>query len=174
MGIFSNLFGSSESTSAAYSKNYNASIWPAKFLTMAITEVGGEPVTGEQLRDVIGDIYPNLQDEDYTTIAVSVSEMHNLVDKSKDTWDNLWDNFCSQLQNYKNSETFAVAKKVACTAFLIKMVEEMNEISNNYTYRIGKDLERNLNLSKHDFINILNEEKENSGYNSYLDSLEDL
>ena len=77
------------------------------------------------------------------------------------------------LVKYKlaNSVTFEVVRNVANTAFLIKMVEEMDEISENYNYRFGANLERHTSLCKEDIMSIMEEEKENSGYNAYLDEI---
>ena len=171
MGFFSKLFGGDDSSSPAYTKADSADIWPAKFLTIAITEVQNEAANSQQLKEVIGEIYPHLSDENYTSIADSVMDMNNLVVDSKDTWDNLWDNFCSQLSDYKNSESFEVVRNVSNTAFLIKMIEEMDEISENYNYRFGANLEQHTSLCKEDIISIMEEEKENSGYNAYLDDI---
>ncbi len=171
MGFFSSLFGGGSDNSPAYSKNDSAQVWPAKFLAMAITEVGKETVDANELRNVIGPLFPYLTDEDYSNVAESVADMNDLVLRSSTEWDDLWDNFCSQLSDYKNSESFEIVRIVSNTSFSIKMVEEMEEVAENFVYRFAKHLEKYTMVSKADLIAIMEEEKENSGYNNYLNNL---
>ena len=170
MGFFSSLFWGG-SSAPSYAKDDSADIWPAKFLTIVITETGNEAPLLQQVKEIIGALYPDLPETDLLAITTSVGEMNYLVSSSKTDWDAVWDDFSAQLRNYKNSESFTIVRKVAQIAFLLKMEEGMREVAQTYVSRIGSHVEKYTLVSKSDFIAIMEEEKENTGYNDYLNSL---
>ena len=172
VGFFDKLFGKSEnSSSTANSMNDRADVWPAKFLTIAISETVNEAPGIDVVKEIIDDVYPTLSQSDVESITKSVCEMTSLVQSSDSDWDSIWDAFSTQLSAFNNSESFEIVKRVANTAFLLKMQENMQDIAENYTYRIGSHLEKYSSVSKSDFIAIMEEEKENTGYNEYLNDL---
>lgn len=165
MGFFDKLFGGSDNTET---NKDTAAIWPAKFLTISIAETVNEAPGKDVVKEIIDDLYTDLTENDVLTITESVSQIMEQIKCSEVDWDTVWDNFCAQLQDYKNSESFDIVKRLGNTACLLKMQENMQEIAENYVYRMGSHFERYTTISKSDFMIIMEEEKENTGYNDFL------
>ena len=59
-----------------------------------------------------------------------------------------------------------LVRSVASVAFKFKMLVGMEEMAESYVYWLSK-MEDYMQISKSDFKLILEEEKENTGYNDY-------
>jgi hypothetical protein len=151
--------------------NYNSIgdspiIWPAKFVIMVIAEENTEAPSEEETMGFLESAFPNLSTSDFANLHSFVVKAHGTCSNSKEEWDKVWDTFLSQLQTFKISETFSAMKEIAHIYWLFKMEESMNEVMENFTYRMSQ-YEQYLQISKSDYRSILEEAKEITGYNQF-------
>lgn len=166
MGLLSKLLGLNNEND---SNSDSPQTWTAKFLILSMTESTGEAPSLEELKEVIEEAFPEFPKSELNNLHSSVVALHKKSGNNKTEWDKIWDNFSSQLKNFKLSETFSVAKDIASSAYILKMTEGMEEVAETYVYRMSQS-EKYLLISKQDFMYILKEEAENTGYNDYINN----
>jgi hypothetical protein len=170
MGFFSSLFGGGGTNRQAYAKNDNAETWPAKFMLMAITEASEEAPDRIQAVEVIQSAFPEFPNSEFDKTFSAVCDMHECSSGSSEEWDKIWDNFSSQMSSMALSDTFSIVRQMAAAAFILKMEPEMEVVAETYVYRMSTS-EKYLNIGKSDYLQILEEEKENTGYNQFLNGM---
>jgi hypothetical protein len=136
-----------------------------------LTEATGEAPSLDEVKGLLESSFPNFPQSELSNVHSMVVTLHEKSGNCITEWDKIWDNFSSQLKTFKLSETFSLVREVASAAFFLKMEEGMEEVAENYVYRMSK-FEKYLQISKSDFIAILEEEKENTGYNEFENNLQ--
>jgi hypothetical protein len=159
-----------ENNSNVSSNSDSPEHWSAKFLILVITEASGQTPSLEQVKGVLENTYPKLSASEISSIHLSVLALCKNSANSKAEWDKIWDNFSIQLKTFKLSETFSAVREIASNAFHLKMEEGMEEVAQKFVYRMSQ-FEKYLQISKTDYLAILEEEKENTGYNAFKKNL---
>ena len=171
METLKKLFGGGNQTNSNSTSNQDDAItWPAKFLLLSITETSGEAPSLEDIKEVLQNTFQNFTQSKISEIHVSIMALHKKSNNTKNEWDKIWDDFSSQLKTFKLSETFSSVQLIASNAFNLKMAEGMEDVAQNYVYRMSQ-FEKYLQISKSDYLAIIEEEKENTGYNAYINNL---
>jgi len=167
MGLFNKLFGGdNRSNSSNNEKGDSPAIWSAKFVLLAIAEESGEAPSEDETRGILESTFPHFPTSEFVHLHTSLVNAHRTCSNSKAEWDRVWDHFLSQLKTFKLSETFSVMKEVAHIYFLFKMEESLDDVVENFTYRMSQ-FEKYLQISKSDYLSILEDAKENTGYNNF-------
>jgi hypothetical protein len=165
MSFFNKIFGfDSESKNNSLVKHDSPEVWSAKFFLMAITETTEEPPSIDDVKDILSNSFPNFPQNELDSVYFSIVAMQNKTSNLTSEWDNIWKIFFSQLEFFKLSDSFTVMRELASTCWKLKMLEDMDEIAENFTYRISQS-EEYFKISKSDIKEIFEEEKANSGYN---------
>ena len=173
MNFFKKLFGkeTESNTDASSVKIDSPDVWVFKFMLLAITETTGEVLSLNNIKSQLDNFpeFPEHLESELTNIHSFIVEQHKNSDGLKDNWDGIWDQFLSQLKSFKLSETFYTVREVIHICFIFKMDPTTQEIAENYVYRMS-NYEKYLQISKEDYMEILFEEKENTGYNDFLNN----
>lgn len=180
MNFFKSLFGIKEKNSnpfavksdntLAFEKTDAPHVFPAKLMLMVLTETGSESPKIDDINEILRTSFPECPQSEAFMLAVKLMAMHNVAGGSSQKWGDIFDNFLSQLQEYDLTTQKKIATETAATIFILKMQEGMENVAENYVYRLSK-LEKYLSISKSEYIQILEDEKENTGYNEYKNNL---
>ena len=169
MSFFNKIFGfgsHNDVNELVFPKNHNPKTWPAMFTALVIAESTSTPPSHEDVKGVIEDLFPSLLSTEISDIFNSVLAMHNYAKNQESEWKIIWANFLGLLKDMMLSDNFTNVRSVASVAFKFKMLVGMEEMAESYVYWLSK-MEDYMQISKSDFKLILEEEKENTGYNDY-------
>ena len=170
MSFFKNLFGmdteSNNDNNNLSTKIDSPEVWTAKFFLMAITETSDEEPSIEDVEEILINTFPTFPQNELQSVYSSITAMHKNSSNLKSEWDKIWDIFSSQHDFFQLSESFSVCRDLATIAFNLKMADNMENIAENFIYRISQS-EKYFKISKSDFVEIMEEERENTGYNEY-------
>lgn len=173
MNFFKKIFGkeTESNTNASSVKIDSPDIWVFKFMLLAITETTGELLSLNDLKSEIDNfpLFSNNLENELSNIHAFITEQHEKSIGNIDEWNLIWDTFLIQLKSYKFSETFSAIRDVVHILFLFKMDPFTNLVSENYAYRMGQ-FEKYMIITKSDLLEIIEEEKENTGYNDFLNN----
>jgi hypothetical protein len=173
MNFFKKLFGkeTESNTDASSVKIDNPEVWVFKFMLLVTTETTGEVLSLNELKSELDNFtgFRNDLENELSNIHAFITEQHKKSIGNIDEWDLIWDTFLIQLKSFKFSETFTAVRDVVHILFLFKMDPFTNLVSENYAYRMGQ-FEKYMKISKSDLLEIIEEEKENSGYNIFLNN----
>lgn len=170
MNFFKKLFGMNTEFNNNFSVKFDSpEVWTTKFFLMVITETTSEVPSMDDIKEIVTNTFPNFPPNELPSVYSSIISMQKNSSNLKQEWDKIWEIFSSQHNFFKLSESFAVCRKLASIAFNLKMADNMEEIAENLIYRISQS-EKYFKISKSDFVEILEEEKENTGYNDFLNN----
>lgn len=171
MSFFRKIFGTNteHDNSNLSTKNDTPKIWLAKFYLMAIAETSYEVPSIDDFEHILNSTFSDFKQNEIQNVHTSILTMLKNSAGSKIEWDKKWEIFSSQHSFFKISDSFSVCRELASLAFNLKMAEGMQEISENFNYRIGFS-EKYFKISKSDFIEIIEEEREKSGYNNFVNT----
>lgn len=176
MSFLKNLFGSNETKNdpfavkddktLAFEKYDTAETIPVKFMLMVLTEVSGESPKIDDVNGVIESSYPECPKSEAFMLTVRIIAMHKIADSSSEKWKSIYENFFSQLKQLNNDNQRDVLRNIASACFILKMEAGMENVAEKYVYRMSL-IDNFITISKQEYIQILEEEKENTGYNEY-------
>ena len=179
MSFLKNLFGSNEpkndpfavkdDKTLAFEKNDTAVTMPVKFLLMVLTEASGESPKINDVNGVIESTYPECPKSEALMLTVRIIAMNNIAGASSEKWKSIYENFFSQLKQLNNDSQRNVLRNFASACFFLKMEAGMENVAEKYVYRMSL-IDSFITISKQEYIQILEEEKENTGYNEYKNS----
>ena len=160
------LFSVTDDKTLAFEKNDTAETMPVKFMLMVLTEVSGESPKFDDVNGVIESSYPEYPKSEALRLMMQIMAMHTIAGTSSEKWKSIYENFISQLKhlNYDNQQN--VLRNFASGCFFLKMEAGMVKVAETYVYRMSL-IDGFITISKQEYIQILEEEKENSGYNEY-------
>ena len=167
MNFLKKIFGINTETNNNFSVKFDSpEVWTTKFFLMAITETTSEVASMDDIKEIVTNTFPNFPQNELPSVYSSIISMQKNSSNLKQEWDKIWEIFSSQHNFFQLSESFSVCRELASIAFNLKMADNMEEKAENFIYRISQS-EKYFKISKTDFVEIMEEERENTGYNEF-------
>jgi|GEM_PF-2602063 hypothetical protein len=169
MGIFDKLFKSNSQNNIP---KLQADTWAGLYVILSFTEAANEPPKPEDVEEVLNSLFENefdLRNMDFKQIIQISNQIFGKTNNSTEKWNAEWEALYTQLGDFKNSETYRVANNLARIAFKLKMLEGMENIAENFVYRLSNS-EKFFLMPKQDFMYVLKDAAEDTGYNDFAEN----
>ncbi|MDB4650088.1 hypothetical protein OAF64_08830 [Crocinitomicaceae bacterium] len=163
-GKENNAFGTRSKDDIVFQKQDQENIISAKFFIMVSTEEADEAPKLNDINEILDSFPEELKVQAFNLCTFSIYA-HDLSQESNDKgqfWKNVFENFCSQFENFNRKAQESILRDIASIGFGLKAQDDMKEFAEAFVYRM-MHFEPFLKMEKSEYIALLEEEKANQG-----------